>query len=1410
MESGKAVQEQQGRAASGRFRRRALVLVVAAVLLFFVSLLFFPLRPAPSAATVRHVDALNDSAYALRYACPDSSLLLARRAARLAEGYDAGMGEALNHQIFVCILHMDYVKGRELYHELQSVTGNQIELLVGEVNMMMICCRAAQNRTFFDYYNRAKERMARIMEEYDDLKGRDRLRLDYALVEFRLAVAFNCVTLMQEEGAERALDDIDPDGYVRQDRALLSFYYYLRGMAVAMRPEGGMEQMAEAFDYWMWAYISATHEGYVYLQAQAEQLLASLLASEQVWAYMQAHREGELDYLCLSVLHDEAGGRPVPALQLAMALARQAQTHAGQTGCLLLEARSSLAQGQVLIAGGDYGKALHALEEALELMNHHHLRYYPDDGRQLKTFDNPDLPGVDMLWARDPDVQTVPLSLAYIRESLSVVFAALGDKQKSDYNRNLYLDLLDFTRQDKSLESRVAIAARDNQLLHTLLGGIILLFLLLGAGLYAYARKWKRRGVRQLAMLKDMSEWFMEAPFTDPREGPPALSGTGSRTEKEKRILRDILRPYAEWMEKNRVLSGRMDEERTQLREEYLACERQIAAYKRRNISRRAKVSLVHAIMPLVDRMLYTARNMERKECRDARDWNYVGELADEINRRGLVLTEWIRMNRGEVELTVETFPLQPLFQLLEKGRYNFVRCGIDFRVEDTDLKVKADKALTFFMLNTLVDNARKFTPPGGRVEVKAEAREGAVEIAVSDTGCGLSEDDVRLLLSSKVYDARKVGADSPDAGRKKGSGFGLMNCRGIIEKYRKCGDLFSVCRFDIWSRKGEGSRFSFRLPEGMAGRGGLLSVLLLWLGLCGSAAAAPAPQDGLASAVSCADSVYFANIRGDYAAAMQWADSAFVQLSGYYAGSLPDSCTSRRLTLRGRGLEELEWLREGVEADYHLIMGIRNEMAVAALALHEWDVYAFNNRQFAHLYRLLTRDDTLVRFHARQRETQVNLSVSIVLLVLMFLVFMVLAYLVYFRRRILFRFNAMKVLEVNRAMLQTAEAFGHSGNTDELMNRMLAAICPRLRELHEVEAVRVCLYRQDGRKMGTYALGGEERALQTDALLEQAYRQEVMVCDENSGLQAYPLLLRGRSGENKLCIGAIGVDCGTYRMRREDFIFESYVVIYLALMLYETVIQHGRELEDVEAAENEKQRSLYERARLKVQNQILDNCLSAIKHESMYYPSRIKQIVKSLSAEDGAGEVRGKVRSLRELAEYYKEIYTLLCARADRQVDTVPFKGERLSVRKVAGWWLADARRRVGARRLQVELAFDDRLPRDMAVFADVTLLDFMLELLTKEWLSRLEGGEACRMELRTEEDGKDIRFTLALSVPLYTPEEAGDIFSPDMTHYTYLLCKEIISELNKMNNYGGCRIELEAHPGEGCRIWFTLPEYK
>jgi signal transduction histidine kinase len=93
-----------------------------------------------------------------------------------------------------------------------------------------------------------------------------------------------------------------------------------------------------------------------------------------------------------------------------------------------------------------------------------------------------------------------------------------------------------------------------------------------------------------------------------------------------------------------------------------------------------------------------------------------------------------------------------------------------------------------------------KFTPEGGRIEIKAREQDGAVEVAVSDTGIGISPED-----QARIFEEfRQVGGDN--AKKIEGTGLGLTLAKKFVELHGG----------KIWveSEVGKGSTFTFSLPE--------------------------------------------------------------------------------------------------------------------------------------------------------------------------------------------------------------------------------------------------------------------------------------------------------------------------------------------------------------------------------------------------------------------------------------------------------------------------------------------------------------------------------------------------------------------------------------------------------------------
>lgn len=374
----------------------------------------------------------------------------------------------------------------------------------------------------------------------------------------------------------------------------------------------------------------------------------------------------------------------------------------------------------------------------------------------------------------DTRIKLAPELTASIYERLSVVYAALGNMEESLKSRRSYLSLQEGTRQDRYLESRkeeLEINTRQmNIMLYSVLGAVVLLILLL---FVFYLMKKRRDGHHD---------------------------------------VRQLLNPLQTWNENNQRQMESLADRYEEAKEETLLGKSKYFDNICRYEESRSKIFLVNSIVPLIDRMI---REVNSKEG----NLEYASELTDKINEYNDILTEWIQMRQGELSLKIESFLLQPLFDIVGKAKSACMLKGIDFNVENTNLTVKADRILTLFMLNTLIDNSRKFTPSGGTIKVSAVEKDDYVEMSVEDTGKGLSQEELSTIFDHKVYD---------------GHGFGLMNCKGIIDKYKKISTRFSQAMISADSTIGKGSRFFFRLPKGKA----LTLILALAFSFIGRAGA--------------------------------------------------------------------------------------------------------------------------------------------------------------------------------------------------------------------------------------------------------------------------------------------------------------------------------------------------------------------------------------------------------------------------------------------------------------------------------------------------------------------------------------------------------------------------------------------
>jgi signal transduction histidine kinase len=114
--------------------------------------------------------------------------------------------------------------------------------------------------------------------------------------------------------------------------------------------------------------------------------------------------------------------------------------------------------------------------------------------------------------------------------------------------------------------------------------------------------------------------------------------------------------------------------------------------------------------------------------------------------------------------------------------------------------KVDVDPVRITQVLNNLISNSLKFTPPNGKVVVSAKPGDGIVTVGVSDNGIGIPENEQKDLFS-KYYQIRTT----PHELAKKGTGLGLYITKGIVGAHNG-----SV---GVISSEGKGTTIYFTLP---------------------------------------------------------------------------------------------------------------------------------------------------------------------------------------------------------------------------------------------------------------------------------------------------------------------------------------------------------------------------------------------------------------------------------------------------------------------------------------------------------------------------------------------------------------------------------------------------------------------
>lgn len=179
--------------------------------------------------------------------------------------------------------------------------------------------------------------------------------------------------------------------------------------------------------------------------------------------------------------------------------------------------------------------------------------------------------------------------------------------------------------------------------------------------------------------------------------------------------------------------------------------------------------------------------------------------IARNVDHLGLLiqdLKDVARLEAGQLKVDLEPVEAAEIIQNgVESFQESAKERGVTLNASiERPLPTMADTQRLNQVIFNFITNALKFTPQGGKVEVRAQKLGPKISVEVQDSGRGLTKEEMDKLFKpfSQVHDRTKM--------KEKGTGLGLYICKGLIEKH---GGQIGVES----EGHGTGSTFFFTLP---------------------------------------------------------------------------------------------------------------------------------------------------------------------------------------------------------------------------------------------------------------------------------------------------------------------------------------------------------------------------------------------------------------------------------------------------------------------------------------------------------------------------------------------------------------------------------------------------------------------
>ena len=183
----------------------------------------------------------------------------------------------------------------------------------------------------------------------------------------------------------------------------------------------------------------------------------------------------------------------------------------------------------------------------------------------------------------------------------------------------------------------------------------------------------------------------------------------------------------------------------------------------------------------------------------------YLKTVSEESHRMSRLVSTFLdiaKIQSGQMSYVKKPFDIiETTAKVLFAFEDRIEQAGIDleFKFDSDRMMAVGDVDAIYRVIYNLIDNAIKFTPQNGKIEVCSTVNDGKINLSVYNTGMGISKEDAAHIFE------RFYKADKSRGINKRGTGIGLFLVKNIIKEHGE--DII------LTSKEGEFAKFTFTLP---------------------------------------------------------------------------------------------------------------------------------------------------------------------------------------------------------------------------------------------------------------------------------------------------------------------------------------------------------------------------------------------------------------------------------------------------------------------------------------------------------------------------------------------------------------------------------------------------------------------